>query len=659
MASLEPGARIANRFVLERRIGNGGHAQIWTATDESDGARVALKLLHPDSCSPQQAWSVLLHESRMAGRLDHPGVLRTGVPQQDGDLVFLPLEYTGGTDLQRLRGASYLRIVPVLIEVAGILEHAHQRGIAHRDLKPGNVLLDASGAVRLVDFGTASELGSAMGAAAGSPFTSSPQQLCGETATVADDIYGLGAMAYELLGGHPPHYPDFDLGRALTQMPPELRPLQPAPPRLKQLVMQMLARDPLERPRDMPQVIDVLRQALADTLSVEEGAALIEESAPAPQAVAAIRRTLDWRIAGTAAALLVALAALAWLWLRRDEPRTMAADSPQLEAVPAPDQALAPAVDAALASANRGIDDSLQAERSDFEREIAAGNLALQRGQSALARLAYERAGRLRPGATEVAAGLQAVTRLERVLALHSEGLQAETAGDRQRAVARFDAALALDPGFSPAREARTRVTAEQRRLVEAAEAEAARLERMAANERDERIGRELETSERWTDAADLYQVVLGRDPDQAFAQKGLMRSRERAALDARLQDYIDRPGRLGTPDVRREATRAMDRARAIQPAVPRLSAQLSKLDELIAGFDVDTRVQITSDNSTRISIPRIGELGMFDSRELLLRPGTYTVIGRRDGYRDVRRELKIEPGQRSAALSVQCTERI
>lgn len=659
MASLEPGARIANRFVLERRIGNGGHAQIWTATDESDGARVALKLLHPDSCSPQQAWAVLLHESQMAGRLEHPGVLRTGAPQQDGELVFLPLEYSGGTDLQRLRGASYLRIVPVLIEVAGILDHAHQRGIAHRDLKPGNVLLDAAGAVRLVDFGTASPLGSAKGAAAGSPFTSSPQQLCGETATVADDIYGLGAMAYELLGGRPPHYPDFDLGRALTQMPPALRPLQPAPPRLRQLVMQMLARDPLERPRDMPQVIDVLRQALADTLSVEEGAALIEEAAPAPQAVAAPRRNFDWRIAGTAAALLVVLAALAWLWLRRDEPRSVAASPPQLEAVPAPDEALAPAVDAALASANRGIDDSMQAERSDFEREIAAGNLALQRGQSALARLAYERAGRLRPGATEVAAGLQAVSRLERVLALHSEGLQAETAGDRQRAVARFDAALALDPGFSPAREARTRVTAEQRRLVEAAEAEAARLERLAANERDERIGRDLETSERWRDAADLYQVVLGRDPGQVFAQQGLTRSRERAALDARLQDYIDRPGRLGTPDVRREATRAMDRARAIQPAVPRLTAQLSKLDELIAGFDVDTRVQITSDNSTRVSIPRVGELGVFDSRELLLRPGNYTVIGTRDGYRDVRRELKIEPGQRSAALSVQCTERI
>jgi serine/threonine protein kinase len=63
MATLEPGARIANRYVLERRIGNGGHAQIWTAIDESDGARVALKFLHPDSCSAEQALAVLQHEA--------------------------------------------------------------------------------------------------------------------------------------------------------------------------------------------------------------------------------------------------------------------------------------------------------------------------------------------------------------------------------------------------------------------------------------------------------------------------------------------------------------------------------------------------------------------------------------------------------------------
>jgi serine/threonine-protein kinase len=659
MASLEPGARIASRYVLETRIGHGGHAQIWTAIDEPDGTRIALKILHPESCSTAQAWSVLQHEARMAGALEHPGVLRTGTPQQDGDLVFLPLEYAGGADLAALRGASYRRIVPVLIEVAAILDHAHQRGIAHRDVKPANVLIDASGAVRLVDFGTASALGESGGVAPGSPFTSSPQQLSGEPATVADDVYGLGATAYELLGGYPPDYPDFDLGRALSRMPATLRPQQPAPPRLVQLVMAMLARDPGQRPGDMRQVVETLRDALADTLAFEEGTALIEEAAPSPSSAAQpVRRNFDWRVAGLAAAVLAAVGVLLWVMLRRPEARVATA-APQLEAVPAPGAALEPVAEAALANARREIDDSLAAEQRRFEGEIAAGQQALAGGQAAVAKLAFERAGLMRPGAPEVAAGLQAVERLERVLVLHTEGLRAETAGERQQAVARFDAALALDPGFAPAREARARVTEEQRRIVEAAAAEAARRDKLAADERDEHVGLELEAGERWAEAVTLYQQALERDPALQFAQKGLVRSREREALDARLQDYIDRPERLGTPDVRREALRAMERGRAVLPASPRITAQLAGLDELVAGFAVDTRVQITSDNSTRVSINRVGDLGVFTSREVVLRPGSYTVIGTRQGYRDVRRELKIQPGQRSAALSVECTERI
>jgi hypothetical protein len=96
-----------------------------------------------------------------------------------------------------------------------------------------------------------------------------------------------------------------------------------------------------------------------------------------------------------------------------------------------------------------------------------------------------------------------------------------------------------------------------------------------------------------------------------------------------------------------------------VQPAAPRLTQQLAQLSTLLAGLDVEIRVEIISDNSTRVSIGRIGDLGVFSSRELSLRPGSYTIIGTRDGYRDVRRELRIEPGQRLAPLAIECTERI
>ena len=122
----------------------------------------------------------------------------------------LPMELAAGGDLRRLRGASYLTIIPVLLEVAKALEHAHERGIVHRDLKPGNVLFDAHGRVKLADFGVSgrsADTGSMRGL---SPFTASPEQLRGEAPMPGDDIYGLGALAYELLSGKPPHYPHFD-----------------------------------------------------------------------------------------------------------------------------------------------------------------------------------------------------------------------------------------------------------------------------------------------------------------------------------------------------------------------------------------------------------------------------------------------------------------
>ena len=124
------------------------------------------------------------------------------------------MELANGGDLRRLRGAGYLEIIPVLLDIAQALEHAHERGIIHRDLKPGNVLFDARGRVKLADFGAAGtksttpEVARQQGL---SPFTASPEQLRGESPTETDDIYGLGALAYELLSGYPPYYPHFDI----------------------------------------------------------------------------------------------------------------------------------------------------------------------------------------------------------------------------------------------------------------------------------------------------------------------------------------------------------------------------------------------------------------------------------------------------------------
>lgn len=266
------GRRLDSRFTLLEKLGSGGQGEVWRAHDETRGIDIALKVLTPALAHSEGVWAVLEREHVIASRLDHPSVLKLFPPQRSGDVAVLPMELATGGDLRRLRGAGYLEIIPVLLDIAQALEHAHERGIIHRDLKPGNVLFDARGQVKLADFG-ASGTTSTTAADARlqglSPFTASPAQLRGEAPTESDDIYGLGALAYELLSGYPPYYPRFDLRRAQEEPVPDLVPTRQIPPLLHALVMRMLAKDPRERPRSMREVIDELDAALNDTLAFD------------------------------------------------------------------------------------------------------------------------------------------------------------------------------------------------------------------------------------------------------------------------------------------------------------------------------------------------------------------------------------------------------
>jgi hypothetical protein len=293
MASLEPGIRLAARYVLLERLGDGGHAEVWAAQDETTGVRVALKFMHLHSCSADEALVVLRHEAQMSQRLAHAGVLKVGEPQRDGWVVFLPMEHAVGGDVSRLRGASWRKLLPVLLQVARVLEHAHSRGVVHRDIKPGNVLLDDNGLVRVTDFGTASRTGSTVALSAGSPFFASPQQLRGDAATTSDDVYGLGALAYDLLTGRPPYYPDFDPQLVQREDPPRPVPAQPAPDGLIDFVHCMLARDGATRP-DLRQVMLAFEQ-------------YIDSADPAPSA----SRRRPALLAIVSAAMLGALVILA------------------------------------------------------------------------------------------------------------------------------------------------------------------------------------------------------------------------------------------------------------------------------------------------------------------------------------------------------------
>jgi len=167
------------------------------------------------------------------------------------------------------------------------------------------------------------------------------------------------------------------------------------------------------------------------------------------------------------------------------------------------------------------------------------------------------------------------------------------------------------------------------------------------------------EGAERWREAAKAYRAVLDLDDAVAFAREGHARATARAELAETLDRHLAHPERLSSEAVREEVAALVDRAREIEPAGPRHRRQIDELSRRVTEWSRPVTAELVSDARTRVTVYRVGRLGTFQRRDLELRPGTYTVVGHRDGYRDVRRELVIRPGETPEPLRVVCEEEI
>ena len=121
----------------------------------------------------------------------------------------------------------------------------------------------------------------------------------------------------------------------------------------------------------------------------------------------------------------------------------------------------------------------------------------------------------------------------------------------------------------------------------------------------------------------------------------------------------IDRPDRLASPQVSNEAVALLQSAQEQPSPGPALRVQIARLSALLPEFDRPVRLSLVSDSLTQVAIPSVGAFGSFARRDIELKPGHYTVIGTRDGYRDVRRDITVSPGQQTQTVNVSCSEPI
>ncbi|HET7035077.1 MAG TPA: protein kinase [Thermomicrobiaceae bacterium] len=247
------------RYRLDQIIGEGGMAVVYRGYDLYLDRIVAIKILRDQYGRDDNFLRRFEREAQAAARLAHPHIANVYDVGRDGETRYIVMEYVNGPNLKELirrqgpfsvDGASF-----VLRQVAEALDFAHAHGIVHRDIKPQNILVDENGAAKVVDFGIAKGLSDAnltdTGTGMGTVHYVSPEQARGERATPLSDVYATGVVLFEMLTKELPFDADTPVGVAMQHVsaePPSPREFNPAlPPEVEPIVLQALAKDPVDR----------------------------------------------------------------------------------------------------------------------------------------------------------------------------------------------------------------------------------------------------------------------------------------------------------------------------------------------------------------------------------------------------------------------------
>ncbi len=260
--SRREGAKFGHFSILEH-LGRGGMGDVYSARDLELERKVALKFLSPEALGQEGAGERFIREARTASALNHPNIVTIHEVIRSESSLAIVMELVEGMPLRKLCGSPLPNdsLLPIARQIADALAAAHGAGVVHRDMKPENVMVLPDGRVKVVDFGLARRFGVAADpsnwASASSVFAGtwrymSPEQCRGETLTGASDVFSFGLVLYELATGRHPFYAAsaFETLQAIagTAAVPPSTWNSSLPKRVDELILSMLAKDPMERP---------------------------------------------------------------------------------------------------------------------------------------------------------------------------------------------------------------------------------------------------------------------------------------------------------------------------------------------------------------------------------------------------------------------------
>ncbi len=272
------GTFVGERFLVKRKIGEGGMGVVYEAEQTAIDRRVALKVLHPH-LTDEELYARFRNEAAASSRLEHPNTITVyDFGRTENNSLYIAMEFITGTslddDIKKNGAVEWQRACRIGAQICSSLRNAHEHGIIHRDMKPENIMLcqrgDDGDFVKVLDFGIAKILEedgtdqrkalTKTGMVFGTPQYMSPEQIRGEKIDARSDIYSVGVILYQMLTGKLPFKADTPMGlltRHLMDPPPPFRDMNAGnrvPSALEALVMKTLAKDAAERPQTMKEL---------------------------------------------------------------------------------------------------------------------------------------------------------------------------------------------------------------------------------------------------------------------------------------------------------------------------------------------------------------------------------------------------------------------